>query len=114
MKELFREPDLTRVSYFQALVEDAGIPTIIRNQQLTFSGLTEIPIPEFYPALCVLEDSDYDAAVGIIRAALAESKKEPGPDITCPSCGEACPGNFDQCWNCGDPLPDPAEGPPPA
>lgn len=114
MKELFREPDFTKVSFYQALLENAGIPTLIRNQHLTASGLTEIPIPEFYPALCVMEDSDYDAAVGIIREALIESQKPPGPDVTCPSCGETCPGNFSQCWNCGGLLPDQSENSPDA
>lgn len=31
MKELFREQDITRVTYYKALLEDSGIPTMIRT-----------------------------------------------------------------------------------
>jgi hypothetical protein len=34
MKELFREPDITRVSFFKLLLEEEGISTIIRNEFL--------------------------------------------------------------------------------
>lgn len=31
MKELFREQDIIRVSYYKGVLEDYGIPTMIRN-----------------------------------------------------------------------------------
>ena len=43
--------DSARTSnYYRSVLEDHGIPTMIRNERLTGSGLTEIPIPEFFPA----------------------------------------------------------------
>lgn len=101
MKELFREQDFTRVAFFQNVLEAKGIPTFIRNQHLTGSGLTEIPIPEFFPALCVMRDDDYESAVEIIRAHLVEDPAEVGIEVQCPACGEINPGNFAQCWMCG-------------
>jgi hypothetical protein len=106
MKELFREQDFTRVAFFQGLVEAEGIPTLIRNQHLTGSGLTEIPIPEFFPALCVLHDDDYVRAVQIIRKHLVEQNTEPQTEIPCPACGEINPGNFETCWSCGADIPN--------
>jgi len=104
MKELFREQDITRVSYYKAVLEDHDIPTMIRNEYLTGSGLTEIPIPEFFPALCVLNDGDYVPAVKIIREHLTANQANADLEIKCASCGETNPGNFDTCWSCGNPV----------
>lgn len=100
MKELFREADFTRVAFYQGLLEAAGIPTIIRNEHLTGSGLTEIPIPEFFPALCVMDDADHEEAVQIIRSHLTAESPDADIEIPCPACGEMNPGNFAQCWSC--------------
>ena len=104
MKELFRDKDFTRVGYFQSILEAEDIPTLIRNEHLTASGLSDIPIPEFYPALCVMNDEDYVTAVRLIRSCLDAERKSEGVEITCPGCGETNPGNFDICWNCNGPL----------
>lgn len=100
MKELFREPDFTKVGYFQSVLESEGIATMVRNQHLTMSGLTEIPIPEFYPALCVMRDEDYARAVAIIKQRREENAIGAGTEVECPACGEVNPGNFDWCWSC--------------
>lgn len=107
MKELFREQDITRVSYFRNVLEEAGIPTLIRNENLTNSGLSEIPIPEFFPALCVMNDDDYIPAVELIRSHLVADDASAAVDVPCPGCGEINPGNFELCWNCGAPIPTP-------
>jgi hypothetical protein len=104
MKELFREQDITRVNYFKGVLEDNEIPTLIRNEYLTGSGLSEIPIPEFFPALCVINDDDYARAVTIIREHLTANHKNADIEIACASCGEANPGNFEICWSCGNPV----------
>ena len=104
MRELFREQDITRVSYYKAVLEGYGIPTMIRNEYLTGSGLSDIPIPEFFPALCVMQDEDYVQAVKIIREHLTANQKDADIEIVCVSCGETNPGNFDICWSCGNPV----------
>jgi hypothetical protein len=93
-----------RVSYYKAVLEDNGIPTLIRNEYLTGSGLTEIPIPEFFPALCVINDEDYVQAVAIIREHLTARPKNADIEVACVSCGEMNPGNFTTCWSCGGPV----------
>jgi hypothetical protein len=107
MKELFRERDYTKVGYFESVLEAEGIPTIVRNKHLTMSGLTEIPIPEFFPALCVIDDEDYEPAMGIIRKHLTENSVGVEREVKCPSCGETNPGNFDVCWSCGAEFAEP-------
>lgn len=105
MKELFRERDIIHVNYYKALLAQCGIPTLIRNEYLTTAGLTEIPIPEFFPALCVLNEEDYAPAVAIIREHLNATPANADLEIPCPTCGETSPGNFESCWACGNALP---------
>jgi len=102
MKELFRERDFTRVGYCQSILTAEGIETILRNEHLT--GLTEFPIPDFFPALCVMKDEDYDRAIGILRERLAADAQNAEVEIACVSCGEINPGNFEVCWSCGGPV----------
>lgn len=103
MKEVFRNHELIRVSHFRDLVEAAGIPTMLRNEHLVH-GVVEIPIPEFYPNLCVLNDEDYEQAWKIIQAALESEKEAPGEEVRCPQCSEMNPGNFAECFSCQSPL----------
>ena len=104
MKELFREHDFTQVSFYRSILETAGIPTFIRNETLTMSGLTEIPIPEFYPALCVVNDEDYERALSVLREHNRKNQENADSESLCPFCGESSPGNFEVCWSCGGSL----------
>lgn len=100
MIELFRDPEMARVGQYQSILEAEGIPTFVRNENL--SG-TEVVIPSFYPALCVVDDNDHARAMEIIRS---YEQEVPGSEeeIRCPKCGELSPGTFAACWNCGAAL----------
>lgn len=102
MIELLRQRDITRISYYQSLLEEAGIQTFIRNENISN---TEVSIPEFFPALCIVNDADEDAAVELMRKDMddAETASDAG-DVTCPKCSEVSPANFGSCWNCGTAL----------
>jgi hypothetical protein len=98
MTELLRYRDLTRVIYFRDLLEQAGIRTFIRNENLSNTGVS---IPDYFPALCILNESEQQVAVDLIRGDLAASRKPCGPEWICTDCQESSPANFDTCWNCG-------------
>lgn len=102
MIELFRERDLTQITYYQSLLEAAGISTFVKNENL--STTEGVSIPDFFPALCIVNDEDHPAATDIIRKHLKETAQTPPPDVTCAGCGEVSPGNFESCWNCQAPL----------
>ncbi|MEP2774816.1 MAG: DUF2007 domain-containing protein [Luteolibacter sp.] len=102
MKELFRERDITKVTFYQSLLEAAGIPTFIKNENL--STTEGVSIPDFFPALCVLNDEDFGAAGVLIKKHLEETEELYGTEIICTKCGEVSPGNFGSCWNCQAPL----------
>ena len=100
MKEIFRERDYTRVGYCQSILEDEGIATHVRNKDLV-GTMSEVPIPEFFPALCVVNEEDYERAVEVLRVRFENDAARSGEaDIACPQCGEENPANFDVCWSC--------------
>ena len=70
MTELFRERDYTRVGYFQTVLESEGIATFVRNQDLV-TMTTDVPIPDMFPALCILKESDYERAMEILKHLVA-------------------------------------------
>lgn len=100
MKELFRERDFTVVGYYQTVLEGEGIATFIRNQNLT-NMVTDVPIPDFFPALCVMEDEDYERATEILKSHVRAAEQPTGADWKCAACGEENPGTFEVCWSCG-------------
>ena len=104
MKEVFRSPDHAQVSIFAAILENEGIPCFTKNsatEQSLAAGLVTslFPIPECWPALCVLNDDDYPEAMKVLTE-LRKPEPSPGTDWKCASCGETVPGNFTSCWNC--------------
>ena len=99
MKEVYRAVEFTQVGNYQSILENAGIPTLIRNEMNQ-----NIDAVLRAPTLCVVNESDYDRAVAIIRELLKERELSTGADIPCPACHEPNPGNFEVCWNCGTSL----------
>lgn len=109
MKELFRHHDSTTVALYRSILEQAGIPIMFRNESVTMSGITLIPIPEFYPNICVMNDGDYAKAKEILRKAMNDESDDAQAGVQCPSCSEKNPGNFEICYACGEALTVPAE-----
>ena len=106
MKEIFRDINLTTVRYYKSLLEDEGIPAILRNEYASTSGITGIPIPEFYPNICIVNEEDYPAALEILNHALHSNENNIEVEVTCPDCGEPNPGNFEICYLCNKLLPE--------
>ncbi len=103
-KELLRERGLPRIKYFQAVLTQAGIDSEITNEH---SSNNTLDLPEFWPALAVVNESDLDKAREVIQKQKEENAKNVDQEIPCPSCDEKNPGNFELCWSCGAKLPSP-------
>ncbi len=101
MIELLREPDLIRIGPLRQMLEREGIRTFVRNENL---AMVEAPIPVFQPALCIVEEGDYERAVALIRE-FEQPVGDPSEEVRCPACGETSPGTFAHCWNCNGELP---------
>ena len=109
MREVSVHRDSAIVGYHKSILDGAGIPCFIRNENTSasletgFFGLGQSQI--FDPVLCVLDDDHYDDAVKRIRTSIASDGVDQ-PDWTCHVCNEIVPGNFATCWNCRDPIGD--------
>jgi hypothetical protein len=102
MKELYREPDLTRMGLLRSILETRGIATWIRNEnEHSALGLARLSAPKDEPALCVVDEADFARALEILRDFVLGDEERSREEIACPACGEPNPGNFEICWNCG-------------
>ena len=113
MREVFRSSSAGRVGLYQSMLEDAGIRTFVRNastQQSLVAGLVTaiLPLPDFWPTLCVMNDGDYAEAMAILSTVRNPDASEMG-DWKCMHCAETVPGNFTACWNCENPRDDKTE-----
>lgn len=82
---------------FKSVLEDAGIPCLIRNQYLSVAA-GEVPFVP--PELWVLNDEDYPRAKEIVDA-FRNAKVETHEPWVCTHCGETIEGQFTACWKCG-------------
>jgi len=103
MKQVFVDPDLTRVSFARNLLEAEGIACFIQNENTrtlgpSVAGFSYTQLLD--PALCILDDSQREAAAEIIRTHFQNASTE-CPEWACSACNESNPGSFDLCWNCG-------------
>jgi len=84
------------VGFYKSILDEAGIASFIQNEN---SNNPEMVGANFFPALCVIEDADYEKAIGILK-----SQQQEGPihaeEWKCSSCSEINPPNFGSCWNC--------------
>jgi hypothetical protein len=86
------------------MLEAEGIPVMFRNLHLAMSGLSEIPIAEFYPNICVMRDEDFLSAWEVLRRAMHENAVGSDREVESGGCGEKNPGNFDFCFSCREEL----------
>jgi hypothetical protein len=47
MKEIYVHQDYTRVGFYKSILDEAGIPNLVRNEA-THSSMSELPSPIFF------------------------------------------------------------------
>lgn len=102
MKKVASRESLAYLGHLKHLLEEAGIPALIRNEGLA-GALGEIPFLECWPELMVVNDEDETRAKRLI--AEYEAPGEPMPAWRCTKCGEDNEGQFGRCWRCGQAAP---------
>jgi hypothetical protein len=101
MREVFSSPDVTEVSYYKSLLDEAEIASYIQNENANSIGLAGAM---FFPRLCIVDDTAYHEALRVLKERQFKGSIEPA-DWTCPTCSEKNPGNFELCWKCNAPRP---------
>jgi len=98
MKKVTAADSLITISHYRNLLQSEGIPSFIRNEHLG-SIIGEMPFQEVWPELWVRNDLDYDRALQLIDAAIAD--ESPAAAWKCSDCGSENEGQFAACWSCG-------------
>ena len=96
--------DHARVCFYKTVLDEAGIASFIRNNLA--NNIVDMPSPVFFPALCVVNDEDYDEAMRILGE-IYYQKPSTATDWRCPKCQEDVPGTFESCWQCETLRPNP-------
>ena len=103
MKKLTSATTVVEIRHYMNLLAAEGIPTEIRNEHLG-SIMGEMPFPEVWPQLWVVNDLDYDRAKQLIEGSLED--ETPAASWRCGRCGENNEGQFAACWSCGAAVPE--------
>ncbi len=100
MKRLVQAPNAALATLWADMLRQGGIEASV--QRYFASGIAgEIPPDQALPEVWIADDSALDAA----RALLQALRHPPSRHWLCRACGETVDGPFDQCWNCGAPMP---------
>ena len=104
MYEVFRDWDSAKVGLVDQLLKSEGFNTVLRNW--TGSNITEVPIPDLFPNVCVLNHDDFVRARQILTDYF-QAPPQAMEEWECPKCQEQVDGIFTECWSCQAPKEDP-------
>jgi hypothetical protein len=101
LKRLVTAPNLALATLWADMLTQGGYRTLV--QRAYASGIAgEIPPDQALPELWLQDD---DADVHAARRLLDALRNAPSRRWACAGCGELIDGPFEQCWNCGAPMP---------
>lgn len=100
MHKVWTHPNVVDVRAVASLLEQHGIRTTIKNEEIT---RTALPLSHAWPEVYVFDESDVVAAQALIRDFLTGEEPPEGERWTCSGCHEEHDAHFDACWNCGRP-----------
>ena len=100
MRRLTQAPNLAIATLWADVLCGAGMAVTV--QRAFASGIAgEIPPDQALPEVWLADDARLDAA----RQLLDALRAAPDRHWVCRGCGERVDGPFEQCWNCGAPMP---------
>jgi hypothetical protein len=95
VKLLYTHPNRILVDNARNIVENAGIPTELRNE-FAGGGVGELAPIGTWLELWV-RTRDLERARAVLDAVFASEAED---DWVCPACGELNSGSFEFCWHC--------------
>jgi hypothetical protein len=100
MQRIYSAATLADAHLVVGLLGQAGIDAKVFNENAQ-GGLGEIPFTHAWPEVWLVDESDKEQALEVIREI-----ERPGTDaqVACAACGEMNPDNFQLCWNCGEAI----------
>ena len=101
MRRLASAPNLVLATLWADMLTHAGIEASVQRAYAS-SIAGELPPDQALPEIWVMDDTQLEPA----RVLLAQLRRPPVRHWRCRACGEQVDGPFEQCWNCGAPMPD--------
>lgn len=98
MRQLHSSLNVALVNHYRSVLEESGIPCVVRGEYLTVA-VGEIPPIEAWAELWVVDESRFDDAARFIAG--LEAAPRDGAAWVCAECGEDNDAAFAACWNCG-------------
>ena len=100
MRRLTTAPNIAIATLWADMLTQGGFEASV--QRVYASSIAgELPPDQCLPEIWIEDDARLDAA----RALLDQLRSAPAQRWNCPACGEHVEGPFEQCWNCGGPMP---------
>ena len=100
MKKLLQAPNLVLATLWADQLSGAGVPAHVERAYA--SGIAgHIPPDQSLPEVWLDDGAQFDRATAL----LDEWRRTPHVTWACPGCREIIEGPFQQCWNCGTPMP---------
>ena len=101
MRRLVQAPNLAIATLWADLLQrQGGFDTSV--QRAYASGIAgEIPPDQSLPEVWIHDDAQHERALTLLDTL----RNLPDRHWLCHACGEAVDGPFEQCWNCGAPMP---------
>ena len=99
MLRLTRAPNIAIAAFWVDVLNQAGFRATMQRYYLG-GAAGELPPDQCLPEIWLDQDEQEDRA----RALLRELERVPQRRWAC-ACGELVEGGFEQCWQCGRPMP---------
>jgi ribosomal protein L40E len=96
MRRLFLASDLIEAHLLEAMLQERGIQSFIKNQDLQ-SGVGELPFVEMWPEVWLNHETDFDIAQIVLNELMSKRQSD---GWCCLQCHERNPGTFELCWRC--------------
>ena len=101
VKRIYTAANLADAHLVRDLLQQAGIAAHIFNEY-AMAAMGDVPMGSAYPQVWIAQLHQEQHA----RAVITDYEKKPmsSANKICAPCGETSPGEFELCWNCGEPL----------
>ncbi|SIQ30404.1 hypothetical protein [Pseudacidovorax sp. RU35E] len=99
MRRLAQAPNLALATLWADALRAQGLSVSVQREYLG-AAAGQLPPDQCLPELWVEHDDDHGRALRVLGAL----QRPPQRQWHC-RCGEFVEGGFEQCWNCGAPMP---------
>ena len=102
MKKLYSTDNRVLLNLLESALKVDNIPCLVKNLMPPAAG--EVPPVIAWPEIWIMNDSDYEKAVHVLKGLLAnEQATRQQPSWRCAHCNEVNEPQFEICWCCISP-----------